>query len=121
MKSFVDMALTPREVNDKVSEMASPVTEAAMSMPKYPYGLTMCLGSDELKKVGMTDMPSAGEMIHGSFMAKVTSVSERDTESGKDCRVELQVTHLSLDQNDEAPLSDRRAKKMYANNEEVSE
>lgn len=113
MRKFVDMAFTRAEA--KLEAEPSPA-EVSAAAPRYSYGLCICLGPDELAKLGITDMPSAGDMLHGAFMSKVTSVSERDTEGGKDCRVELQITHLAIesedDENDEM-VSERRAKRMY--------
>ncbi len=115
MKSFVDMAITPKEMK---AELAEPMPVMAESdRPRYPYGLCLCLGQHELEKLGISSMPDAGDMIHLMAMAKVTSVSERDTEDGgKDCRVELQITHLALEDEDrETPeaMSERRSKTLY--------
>lgn len=71
--------------------------------PIYPYGLCISLCDDEIEKLNLdvTDV-EVGDMLHLFAMATVTSVSKRATESGECCRIELQITHLGLeDENEE--------------------
>lgn len=101
---MVDMALTPAEAKEDAPQ---PVAEAAIKGPRYPYGLSISLGDDELKKLGLGDeLPSAGEMIHLFAMAKVTSAGEHESmgTDGKTSicrRVELQITHLATENEDQ--------------------
>lgn len=90
---MVDMALTPKEQE----EVTNP------SPPKYPYGLCISLCEDELEKLDLdTEDVSVGDMIHLFCLAKVTSVSKTDSEnSGPCCRIELQITNISSDSEDE--------------------
>ena len=90
-----DMSHSPKE--DKEGEPIS----LHDTTSKYPYGLCISLDDDQLTKLDM-EKPSAGDMIHIFGMAKVTSVSEREDTDGKSCcRVELQITHLGLENEDE--------------------
>lgn len=71
------------------------------SQPEYPYGLSLCLTHNELAKLGLESNCEVGEMIHLFALAKVTSISKQDTGNGEECRIELQVTHLGTESEDE--------------------
>ncbi len=88
---MVDMARTPAEQVEEVQEMAMP------SVPEYPYGLCLRLTEHELEKLGLPDTCNIGDTLHFVAMAKVTSVSKR--EDG--CSVELQITDMSAENEDE--------------------
>lgn len=87
--------------------------------PKYPYGLCLSLGEDELNKLEVDfESLEVGETYHLFIMAKVTAKSASERESGEPCkRVELQVTHMGAEsedkENEEAvePLRKRMYKK----------
>lgn len=97
MKSLVSMARKP-EIPKEESYLTTSVSQ-------YPYGLCLCLQNEDLERLGMTDLPEAGDMIILNAIAKVTSVSSRESEdSPPDRRVELQITHLGVD--DEQPGED---------------
>lgn len=70
--------------------------------PAYPYGLCLSLTNAELEKLGCTaDDFDVGDLIHLQGMAVVTSVSETSKQDGNySCRVELQITHLSDEDED---------------------
>lgn len=103
--SMVDMSLTTEER----AEMLSPPS------PRYPYGLCLSLCEDELEKLGLDDEDvEVGDMIHFMAMAKVTSVSSRDDESGPTCRIELQITNMSAaEDEDKEDLSVKKVNKLY--------
>jgi hypothetical protein len=93
---MVDMARSPKEVEET----------AAMPMflqNKYPYGLCISLCQDELEKLDVDHGDwEVGDMFHLHAFAKVTSISQSDTEDGgKNCRVELQITALGAESEDE--------------------
>lgn len=92
LPQFVDMAQEPREEGEDYS---SP------SLPMYPPGLSICLYQEQLDKLDLDDDVEPGDMVHLFCMAKVTSVSKRDTADGPDCRVELQITHIACENEDE--------------------
>lgn len=107
--TMVDMAKTPEDVKKEVSRdmpMSAPLGGGKPSVPAYPYGLCISLSEEELKKLGLDgELPAVGEMIHLCAMAKVTSVSENESEDSsgaktKHCRVELQITHLATENED---------------------
>lgn len=72
---------------------------SALNQPDYPYGLSISLCEDELAKLNLDDEDvQPGDMIHMHCMATVTSVSKNDnTTSGPSCRIELQITHISAE------------------------
>lgn len=87
LKSMVDMKRDPKETEETL----------AMDQPAYPYGLCLSLGHEELEKLGISQGElSVNDMLHLHALASVTSVSDYDNiASGKSCRVELQITHIS--------------------------
>lgn len=93
LTGMVDMKKTPKEVE-------------SMSMPDqsaYPYGLCISLCEDELDKLGFAqDELNVNDMVHLHCMATVTAVSNHDNvNSGPSCRVELQITHIQAESEDE--------------------
>ena len=120
-----DMARSPEELK-KDRDMPAPVA-ARIEGPTYPYGLSLCLNDETLAKLGIDgDMPDVGDMIHLVAMAKVTCASESETTSldgGKETcrRIELQITHMACENEDEeTPM---RGEKWYgsADAEETDE
>lgn len=87
-----DMSLTPQESK----EISEP------SLPKYPYGLCISLCQDELDKLNLSEEElCVGDMLHLHCLAKVTSVSSNETEDGSYSRVELVITHIAAESEDE--------------------
>ena len=108
-RSMVDMAKTPDDVKKEVGNTLSApaASEAKPTVPTYPYGLCISLNEEDLAKLGITgELPEVGEMVHLAAMAKVTSVSESEREDTggiktKCCRIELQITHLATEYEDD--------------------
>lgn len=96
---MVDMKRTPKE-KQETAEMATPI---ASNQPDYPYGLSISLCEDELEKLGFVQNElQVGDMVHLNAMASVTSVSSSDNHvNGPSCRVELQLTHIQAEDEDE--------------------
>jgi len=129
-KTMVDMARTPEDI--KKDMPAAVAVDPKPSAPVYPYGLCICLEDDELEKLGLDgDLPSVGEMIHLAAMAKVTSASQNEREMADGTkherrRIELTITHLATENEDEengaeAQLakSEARRKRFYGNGEDA--
>lgn len=94
MPKMQDMALTPEEK----SEMAICGPSSPMSMiNNYPYGLCISLGDEQLEKLNLDKDCEPGDFIHIFAMAKVTSVSKNDTGEGEKTRIELQITHMGIE------------------------
>ncbi len=105
-----------RRTAEEKSEALAPMTGA--DLPDYPYGLCISLTQDELEKLGLDDeeLPEVGDMLHIHAMAKVISVSSSDNEAaGKCCRVELQITHMvGEDEDEENEEAEPPRKRQYA-------
>lgn len=118
---MVDMARSPQEVKKDLSP--APMSSPDSSEPVYPYGLCINLSEEEIDKLGIdTGDCCIGDMIHLFAMAEVTSVSEHKTKTADGsekqcCRIELQITHLGLEDEDreEMAAADRkdRSRKRY--------
>lgn len=77
--------------------------------PDYPWGLKICLTEKELEKLGLP-VPEHGDYLDLRGMARVTSVSSDERESGNSCRVELQIEKIAVENEDteDAPSPRRR-------------
>jgi len=113
--NFVDMAKSPEELKEERLDSVAP----AYPRDIYPYGLCISLCEEELKKLDLSGDVDAGDLIHMHAIGKVTSVSKRDTDDGQKVRVEIQITHLALEdeahEDEEAEAEMRRVdyRKMY--------
>lgn len=109
MHKPVDMKLP----KDKRKEMAAPVaTGSASEGPKYPWGLQLRLENESLDKLGIKELPEVGKECKVMGVAKVVSVEKRDQEGGKTSRhVELQITKLALEHEDDDEAFERGFKK----------
>lgn len=98
---LINMARSAAEVKND-APMPTAVGESKYEGPKYPYGLCISLEDESLKKLGLDgDEPSVGDIIQFNAIAKVTNVSENESEgtdgtTNKHCRVELQITDMGI-------------------------
>jgi hypothetical protein len=106
--AMIDMAKTPEQVKEETAPAkALSLGDRAPTVPVYPWGLCIRLEDDTLAKLNLgQEMPSVGEMIHLCAMAKVTSVSENESEDGNGGKttrrcIELQITHLAVEDEDQ--------------------
>lgn len=100
---MVSMERTPAEKVEEAMEMMSP----AVSMPDYPYGLTISLDETDLEKLDLDADCEVGDMIDLRAFAMVTSVSKRQQDGQDCCRVELQIQRLAIEnENEEEPGED---------------
>lgn len=65
-------------------------------LPKYPYGLSLCLDDETLKKLGITDLPPVGTVMQLTALVEVCSISNYENQSGSDKSLNLQVTDMEL-------------------------
>lgn len=97
---FVDMELDDEDKMD--CAVPCTATPDKSMMPEYPWGLRLSLTDSDLKKLGITEPMATGGMLHGHFMASVTSSSEEEMRDGsKKCRVELQIKQMCIESEDE--------------------
>lgn len=104
-RKMTDMARTA----DEKAEAAMPCNLAMSEARAYPYGLQITLTEAELEKLALDPECSVGDMIHGHFMARVTSVSENENEGGKSCVIGLQITHLEIEDEEDENAAEEAA------------
>lgn len=64
--------------------------------PRYPYSLRICLTHKELEKLGLDADCEIGSEIDLRAFAVVTSISLNETNGGTECRIELQIEKLAV-------------------------
>jgi hypothetical protein len=112
------MALVNMKQQPKREEMPGAIES---DEPRYPYGLCISLGKEELAKLNITALPKVGGEMMITAKAIVKSTSAYDTQGeGQDMRVELQITDMGLGQTDDAQ-NENRASKLYGNNNGTTE
>lgn len=88
---------------------------------EYPWGLCINLGKDEIKKLGLKDLPDVGEEVTICAVCTVTRVSQSASLNATDedsQGVELQITHMGLvegadaDEGEGTPMG-KAAQKLY--------
>ena len=106
----------------RVSKKDSEIKEvpALAEEPIYPYGLSIRLEKEELKKLGITDLPSVNQpfMLEGKCIVKSVSAGASTIGGGESehASVELQLTHLGIESMEEEQAehdSAGTAKMMY--------
>lgn len=91
--ALTDMTLTPEESKQ---ENGLGYSDDGKDGPKYPYGLSLYLTDDVMKKLGMP-MPSIGASVNVQAVANVTSLSANQEIDGEVCQtVSLQITQLDI-------------------------
>lgn len=95
---MANLALTPEEAKSEYGD--SCVSPDGAHLPKYPYGLTLYLDDETLKKLGITDLPKVGSTIPASIVVQVTGTSQRAYQGskGEEMRtcVDLQITDMEM-------------------------
>lgn len=105
--ALVNMARTKQEVKTEQEGW-----KEAENAPKYPYGLSLHLDNETIKKLGIA-IPEGGAQLHIEAIAKVTSVSSHEEVDGdKRCNLQLQITDMTVTPEQGAAKSDM-AKKLY--------
>ena len=99
-RTMVNMAKGGRR---KLRSVVDEKIQSDALVNEYPYGLCLCLTHEECEKLDLDDGDvEIGDMIHLFAMAEVTSVNKsKDPQTGDSCtRIELQITHLGLEDED---------------------
>lgn len=95
MAKLVSMKETAAEEKAEQASLDSPA-------PDYPYGLRLSLGRNELKKLGMKDLPEIGDEFEIVARGKVVSISQSESERGDGYKcADIQITEMSLTDPDE--------------------
>ena len=70
--------------------------------PDYPYGARICLTHKDLEHIDCDPSCAVVDgIIHGHFIGRITSVSSSEGPDGPDGRVEIQMTDLCLESEDQ--------------------
>lgn len=94
---MTDMALDEEDRKDQMPAVLSPGEG-----PKYPWGLSIRLTQHQIEKLNLDYSDwKIGDMFHLHALAKVTSISEHENENSQDCCIELQITHLAGESEDQ--------------------
>jgi hypothetical protein len=87
---MVDMKMSAKEAK----EQSSPSTDEG---PRYPYGLSINLGAEEMEKLGIGDSVEVGDVVTVTAKANVTSKSAFQTMLGKsEGSLCLQITDMEV-------------------------
>lgn len=90
---LTDMTLTPEESKE---ENGLPYAGSDAEGPKYPYGLTLYLCDDVVKKLGLPAM-AIGAQVRITGDAYVSSMSaDRTQDGGTSSTVSLQITAMEV-------------------------
>jgi hypothetical protein len=81
---------------------------------KYPYGLRVRLGHEEMSKLGIDSMPKVGDKVHLHSHAHVVSASESSHEGDEEPNrsVELELRHMAVGKAKEGVVQDATASGM---------
>jgi hypothetical protein len=86
-----------------------------MEHPEYPYGLTINLEDDSMRKLGITTTPKVGTEMMVTAKCVVKSVSSSQHEGNEtESRLCLQITDMGVGQTENA-TNDNRASMLYVN------
>ena len=107
------MALTNMRTEHKENDtMLSDCTPCCDDKPAYPYGLSLYLNEDSLKKLAMNGAPPVGTKMMLTAMVEITSVSVNETaKEGTRRDVGLQITDMDLG---EVKAGPSMAERIYA-------
>lgn len=77
-----------------MKEMATP---SPVNEDPYPYGLRIRLDKEDIKKLGMSELPEVGHEFEMHAMAKVTSVNASASEgSDEQMGMEMQIMKMGM-------------------------
>jgi len=104
------MVMSPDEQKKQIpAEAASP---SGKPKERYPYGLQIRLGTEEMRKLGIKELPAVGTVLRLEAKAKVERVSASASQENSDKSVELQITHMEVAEDGEAKNA-RTAEMMF--------
>jgi len=86
------LKLTPEEA-EKQGGVCCDETEDGG--PKYPWGTSLCLGTEAMDKLGVGLMPVGTEVIIIA-KARVTGTSSRERQSGMSQDMDIQLTAMEI-------------------------
>lgn len=99
---MISMQMTPAEAK---AETYLGTDSSDSDLPKYPYGLSLCLDDETLKKLGITELPPVGTVMQLTALVEVCSISNYENQEGSDKSLNLQITDMELANGNSAPKS----------------
>lgn len=99
MSKLVNMQLPKRKKSSDCEVACESPDE-----PRFPFGLQIDLGNDELDKLGI-ELPEAGTEFTVIGVGPVTNVRQTDNKRGKDRSLTIQLQKLKV-----GPADDRKIK-----------
>lgn len=104
------MKLVSLQLSKKEAKDDAPCAPSE-DLPRYPYGTQLYLCEEEMKKLGLTEMPAVGTEFPITAIVKVTGTSERETQEGSRKTLDVQITKMAVGDEEE---SSPAAKKLYS-------
>lgn len=86
-------------INMKLSkkEAQAEVAPSPGDGPAYPYGLSLCLDTETLEKLGYSEPPAVGSKLTVTALVTVTSTGVNQQQDGdKRQHCDLQITDMEL-------------------------
>lgn len=113
MAQYVSMMKTPEKVKTEKADV--PAMAADVAQPIYPWGLCISLTNDEIEKLDLdASSCEVGAIVKLDCLAKVTSCSRTATDQGECQRIELQITDICCDgEEDEGAETEARRGRFY--------
>jgi hypothetical protein len=93
---MVSMERTKAE-KKKEKEMGSPVLAGGDGGPDYPYGLSVELRDESLKKLGIGELPEVGTKMVMECEVEVVRTSQRAGKDSADREVGFQIVKMKLE------------------------
>lgn len=91
------MKMTSMKMEPKKGDKAEAACCSMEQEEKYPWGLRLNLGDEELKKLGIKELPKVGQSLTLTATVKVVGVRSNESQEGENRNVELQITDCALD------------------------
>jgi hypothetical protein len=89
---MISMKLTAAEAKSEATYLGGDDDD----LPKYPYGLSICLDDETLAKLSITDLPPVGTVMQLTALVEVCSISQYENQDGADKSMNLQITDMEL-------------------------
>lgn len=90
-KHLVDMKLSKKQSKAEVCGLSDE------KGPRYPYGLSINLDSDSMKKLGFSELPEVGTKMIVVGLGRITSASEHSSQSGTHRDMSIQLERVEIE------------------------
>ena len=99
MRSFPAMVDLKRDEADKAKDIGLCMPKSCE--PDYDYGLNLTFNEETIEKLNLDDDVSVGDFLHIHAFARVTGVHENEQNGERNRRIELVLTHIASEDEDE--------------------